>query len=127
MSIDDIIWGRSPAVNLLGKGNKQRFCPLWPETIAALKPLTTGRAGHERLFLNHHGQPMTRSGIFKLVQRTATQAAVRQPSIKDKRVGPHCLRHSCAVHLLRNGVDINTIRRAYQDTCRSIPPTSTRK
>ena len=110
LSIDDVIWGRSPAANLLGKGNKHRCCPLWPETIAALKPLKSGRAGHERLFLNHTGQPLTRSGIYKLVQRTAARAALRQPSIKEKRVGPHCLRHSCAVHMLRNGVDINTIR-----------------
>jgi len=78
--------------------------------MAALKPLTTGRAPHERVFLNHHAQPLTRSGVYKLVQRTALRAAHTQPSIKAKRVSPHCVRHACAVHLLHNGVDINTIR-----------------
>jgi site-specific recombinase XerD len=110
LHVGDLTWGRSPAVDLLGKGNKHRCCPLWPETMAALKPLTSGRAAHERVFLNHRAQPLTRSGIYKLVQRTAAQAARSQPSIKAKHVGPHSVRHSCAVHLLRNGVDINTIR-----------------
>lgn len=110
LCIEDVAWGPSPAVSLLGKGNKQRCCPLWRETIAAMKPLKSRRSGHERVFLSHRGLPLTRSGIYKLVQRTAALASRVKPSIGPKHVGPHCLRHSCAVHLLRNGVDINTIR-----------------
>src|SRR5262250_2052690 len=45
-----------------------------------------------------------------LVQRTVRQASATMPSLKRKRISPHCLRHTCAVHLLRAGVDINTIR-----------------
>src|SRR6185295_16725703 len=45
-----------------------------------------------------------------LVRRAVDQASRTLPSIAAKRISPHCLRHSCAVHLLRSGVDINTIR-----------------
>lgn len=62
------------------------------------------------MFLNRLGQPVTRSGIHALVKRCAARAAARAPSLADKTVGPHVIRHSTASHLLRAGVDINTIR-----------------
>lgn len=110
LSIEDLTFGRAPAVKLLGKGNKYRACPLWPETLRALEPFTRSRPMEARVFLNRRKEPLTRSGIYKLVQRTAARASSAQPSIKTKRISPHCLRHACAVHLLRQGVDINTIR-----------------
>lgn len=110
LSIGDLTFGRAPAVKLLGKGNKYRACPLWPETLQALEPLAGARPAQARVFLNRSKEPLTRSGIYKLVQRTAARAASAQPSIKAKRIGPHCLRHACATHMLRQGVDINTIR-----------------
>jgi len=51
-----------------------------------------------------------RFGIYALVKRCAVQAAHHVPSIASKRVSPHVIRHATAVHLLRAGVDINTIR-----------------
>lgn len=53
---------------------------------------------------------MTRFGIHAMVKRYAKQAAVRNPSITDKKVGPHTIRHTTATHLLQAGVDLNTIR-----------------
>jgi integrase/recombinase XerD len=108
--VADLTFGSTPAVDILGKGRKHRVCPLWPETLQALEPFTRARAPQARVFLNRRGQPLTRSGIYKLVQRTAACAQRAKPSIKTKHIGPHCLRHACAVHLLRQGVDINTIR-----------------
>jgi site-specific recombinase XerD len=110
LSIGDLTFGRAPAVKLLGKGNKSRACPLWQETVQALEPFARGRPTQARVFLNRRKEPLTRSGIYKLVQRTAVRASRIQPSIKTKRIGPHCLRHACATYLLRHGVDINTIR-----------------
>jgi integrase/recombinase XerD len=110
LSIGDLTFGRAPAVKLLGKGNKSRACPLWSETLQALELLTGARPAQARVFLNRRKEPLTRSGIYKLVQRTATRASRAQPSIKTKRIGPHCLRRACATHLLRQGVDINTVR-----------------
>jgi site-specific recombinase XerD len=110
LAIGDVTWGRSPAVRLLGKGNKTRLCPLWPKTAEVLKRLVGARAPQERVFLNRLGQPLTRFGIYGLVKRAVTEAARTVPSLKTKRLSPHCVRHASASHLLRGGVDINTIR-----------------
>ena len=98
------------SVRLLGKGNKIRYCPLWPVTMQTLTPLVAQRAPTQRVFLNRCGQPITRFGIYTLVQRCAQKAAPSIPSLASKRVSPHTLRHTTAVFLLRAGVDINTIR-----------------
>ena len=62
------------------------------------------------MFLNIRQQPLTRFGVHALVERTVAVAATTIPSLAAKRVGPHTFRHTTAVHLLRAGVDINTIR-----------------
>jgi site-specific recombinase XerD len=102
---------RDPSSVLIhGKGNKLRRCPLWARTIHELVPLVGNRVSAERLFLNRRGQPLTRFGIHALVERYATAAARARPGLAKKRVSPHVIRHTTATHLLRSGVDINTIR-----------------
>ena len=98
------------SVKVRGKGNKVRHCPLWPQTAAQVTALVTGRAGKERVFLNRCGQPVTRFGIHTLVERHLRKAQAHVPSLASKRVSPHSIRHTTATHLLRAGVDINTIR-----------------
>ena len=110
LTIDAITWSSSPAVRLVGKGNKTRSCPIWKRTVDVLKPLVAGRNAQEFVFLNRLDEPLTRFGIYSLVRRAVDQASRTLPSIATKRISPHCIRHSCAVHLLRSGVDINTIR-----------------
>jgi site-specific recombinase XerD len=100
----------SPAAKVLGKGNKRRLCPLWSSTAGVLKTLVETRDGHEPVFLNRRRAGITRFGVYDLVKRYAARAAQRVPSIAAKRVSPHVIRHTTAVHLLRAGVDINTIR-----------------
>lgn len=100
----------SSSVRILGKGRKERHCPLWPTTLQELTRLTNCRSPTERVFLNRCGQPITRFGIHTLVERSVFQAQVRTPSLQKKRVSPHCIRHTTATHLLRSGVDINTVR-----------------
>jgi integrase/recombinase XerD len=103
--------GRDPSSVLIrGKGNKQRRCPLWAKTVNELIPLVGGRAPPEHVFLNRRGQPLTRFGIHTLVERYAAEVAATRPSVAKKRVSPHTIRHTTATHLLRAGVDINTIR-----------------
>ena len=97
-------------VELLGKGGKLRTCPLWPATLNALRTIVGERDATQRVFLNRVGQPVTRSGIYALVKRTAARACVKAPSLATKTISPHVIRHSTASHLLRAGVDINTIR-----------------
>src|ERR1700686_3109719 len=97
-------------VQIRGKGNKQRLCPLWPHTASELAALTVARAATDHVFLNRRGQPITRFGIHTLVQRYAQRASAKIPELAAKRVSPHSIRHTSATHLLRAGVDINTIR-----------------
>lgn len=100
----------SSSVLIRGKGNKLRRCPLWDRTVSELTSLATGRGSEEHVFVNRRGQPLTRFGIHTLVERHAAKAAVGMPSVAEKRVSPHTIRHTTAMHLLRAGVDINTIR-----------------
>ena len=98
------------SVLIRGKGNKHRRCPLWAQTVSELAALVQGRNPGDHVFLNRCGQPVTRFGIHALVERHTARAAERMPSLATKRVSPHTIRHTTATHLLRSGVDINTIR-----------------
>ena len=98
------------SVVIRGKGNKLRRCPLWPQTVNEIAPLIKGRSSSEHVFLNRCKQPITRFGIYTMVERYAYKTSKQIPSIKTKRVSPHTIRHTSATHLLRAGVDINTIR-----------------
>ena len=98
------------SVNMLGKGRKRRICPLWAATVCELRALVEGRSSQERVFLNRCAQPMTRFGVYAMVERTALRAQAAMPSLGTKRVSPHTIRHTSATHLLRSGADINTVR-----------------
>jgi len=109
LRIADIEW-HARSVRFLGKGNKERTCPLWAITVEQLHRIAAVRRPEQRVFVNRNGQPITRFGIHTLVERHALKAVVRAPSLSAKRVSPHVIRHTTATHLLRAGVDINTIR-----------------
>lgn len=98
------------SVLIHGKGNKARRCPLWPQTVRELAALVQGRDSGDHAFLNRCGRPITRFGIHTLVERSLARAVKKVPSLATKRVSPHTIRHTTATHLLRSGVDLNTIR-----------------
>lgn len=100
----------SSSVLIHGKGNKERRCPLWSATVQALHSLVTDRLPSDHVFRNRRGQPLTRFGIHALVERYAQAVAKTRPSMSKKHLSPHTIRHTTATHLLRAGVDINTIR-----------------
>lgn len=109
LKMANIDW-HAHCVRIIGKGNKQRTCPLWPLTMEHLLRITVQRSQEQNVFLNRNGQPVTRFGIHTMVERHAAKAVERVPSLAAKRVSPHVIRHTTATHLLRAGVDINTIR-----------------
>ena len=109
LGIAEIDWYTS-SVHIVGKGNKRRTCPLWSITIKQLKLLIENRDVEQNVFLNRNKKPITRFGIHTLVERHALKAALQCPSLSTKRVSPHVIRHTTASHLLKAGVDINTIR-----------------
>jgi len=110
LRVGNLHLGTSPSVRILGKGNKWRACPLWPKTADVLRPLVTARSADEPVFRGRTGEPMTRFGVHRIVVACATIAGEQLASMRGKRISPHTLRHTAAVHLLRAGVDINTIR-----------------
>ncbi|MCX6879762.1 MAG: tyrosine-type recombinase/integrase [Verrucomicrobia bacterium] len=113
VTIGDLDLQEHPSARRHGKGRKIRMCPLWSQTVKALRTLIAARiegAKDAPVFLNIRGEPITRYGVHSLVVRSAAKAARGVPSMKTKRITPHSIRHTTAVHLLRAGVDINTIR-----------------
>ena len=110
LRVSNLYLGTSPSVRILGKGNKWRVCPLWPVTVAALQSLVAGKCADDQVFHGRTGDPMTRFGVHRIVKTYATEAASWVESMRGKHISPHSIRHTTAVHLLRAGVDINTIR-----------------
>lgn len=113
LTVGAVALDTAPSARFLGKGRKTRTCPLWPHTATVLRQLLGTRfegPRDARVFLNVRGESITRFGIHTLLARTVAKAAETTSSLREKRISPHTLRHTTAVHLLRSGVDINTIR-----------------
>ena len=111
----DVRLDAPPQVRLHGKGNKVRLCPIWPVTAKLLRafidelPVSDGDPAGALLFTNARGRPLTRFGVRYLLRRYVAAAAKAEPSLRDKRIHPHSLRHSTAIALLKSGVDFATI------------------
>jgi len=89
----------SLSVKILGKGGKERRCPLWPITVEELRTLIGGRSPQDRVFLNRRGQPITRFGIHTMVERYVSKAKARLPSLAAKRISPHSIRHNTEISI----------------------------
>jgi site-specific recombinase XerD len=101
-------------VRLHGKGAKIRLCPIWRRTAQLLQDLISSHPPSDnppdqRVFLNDRGTPLTRFGVRYLLRKYVQLAVEEAPALADKRIHPHSLRHSTAIHLLKAGVDIATI------------------
>lgn len=103
---------RSPAsIHIIGKGRRERVLPLWQETVAAIRAWIAVRPknGDTALFLNNDRRTMTRSGFEYILTKHAAAAAKVVPSLRDKSISPHVLRHSCAMHMLQATRDIRKV------------------
>lgn len=101
----------TPAIRVLGKGRKERALPLWKQTATDLRAwlAVRGEARAPELFLNARSAPMTRSGFEYVLRKHVQSAVVSCPSLHDKRVSPHVLRHSCAMMLLQSTGDLRKV------------------
>ena len=113
LKVIDLRLDGAAQVKLLGKGKKYRSCPLWPETLEALRDYLKQRTAKDpaaqQLFLNANGSPVTRFGVRYIISQYAAKAQSQCPSLAAKTVSPHTLRHTTAMHLLRAGNDINMV------------------
>jgi integrase/recombinase XerD len=109
--VADVVLGSSACLHLLGKGRKARTVPLWPATARQLRSWIreVHCAGEQYLFPNRSGQPMTRSNVTDRLRLAVQGAAQHCPQLKSRRISPHVIRHSTAMHLLQSGVDISVI------------------
>jgi integrase/recombinase XerD len=101
------------SVRLHGKGDKWRSCPLWEESVRALRTLIDQQriVGPEApVFSSANGQALTRYGIYKRVRKYAAGIEDNKAVPRPRRITPHVFRHSTAVHLLEAGVEVNVIR-----------------
>jgi integrase/recombinase XerD len=108
---DQVHVGTGPHLELQGKGRKERVVPLWTETARILQAWfrELGDRVDAVAFPNARGQPLSRDGVDYLLRRAVSSAAQSCPSLKTKRVSPHVLRHTTAMHLLQAGVDVAVI------------------
>jgi site-specific recombinase XerC len=95
----------------MGKGRRERSLPLWKETTTALRAwlAVRGDVGCTELFVNSRGEPLSRKGVEYLLAKYVKIASVRHPSLTRKRVSPHVLRHTCAMHTLQATRDIRKV------------------
>ena len=101
---------RPRQVRLFGKGSKERLCPLWPETAAALRQLVRTNAADKPLFLSARGAPLTRDGAAYLLDKYVRRASKTCSSLRGRHVTPHMMRHGSAVGLLEAGMDVTVVR-----------------
>jgi integrase/recombinase XerD len=100
-------------VRLFGKGRKERYCPIWPQTSSVLRTLCRTRGIESQpdahVFINHRGGVLSRFGIRHILAKCLQRARDDVPNLRKKRLHPHSMRHSTAVALLKSGVDLSTI------------------
>lgn len=108
----DVVLDGAACVHLHGKGRKLRSIPLWSNTVTEIRawlrcnPTLRGEAA---LLPNRDGQAMSRSNVTQRLALAVSRASLEQPSLLKKRVSPHTLRHTTAMHLLQAGVPFNVI------------------
>ena len=98
-------------LTLHGKGRKQRTVPLWKRTSRIIREWLPqiARNLNSPLFPNRFGKALTRSGAAKQLNEAVGKARLNCPSLKNKKVSPHIIRHTTAMHLLQSGVDLSVI------------------
>jgi integrase len=103
----DVSLGTGAHVRAFGKGRKARSAPLSKQTAAVLKAWLDEpvRNNCDVLFPNVHGGRLSSDAVQGLMRKHVASACKACPSLREKRVTPHVMRHTAAVELLRAGVD----------------------
>ena len=109
--MDEVLSDPRPAVRIRGKGRKERVLPLWCETHDALLAWLAVRPDSTapEVFVSARRCRLSRSGFEYILAKHVDRAASSSPSLRDKRVSPHVLRHTCAMHTLQATRDVRKV------------------
>jgi len=108
----DVVLDGAACVHLHGKGRKQRTMPLWRSTVTAARAwlrLNPGLVSTSALLPNRDGRVMTRANVTQRLALAVAAATPVMPSLRDRRISPHTIRHTTAMHLLQSGEGIDGI------------------
>ncbi len=102
---------RRVCIRVHGKGRKERMLLLWQTVAEALRAwlAVRGDAAAPEVFLNARSQPMTRGGFEYVLKKHLGAAVAQVPTLAQKRVSPHVLRHTCAMNTLQATGDIRKV------------------
>jgi integrase/recombinase XerD len=108
---DDLELRHPATIRVQGKGRRERVLPLWKETVTVLRAWLAVRRPESapELFLNARGQSISRAGFEYILAKHVTSVAQREPSLRKKRISPHVLRHTCAMHTLQATHDVRKV------------------
>jgi site-specific recombinase XerD len=103
--------GTGAHVRCLGKGRKMRCTPIQTDAVKVIKLWMAENKGRQDdpVFPSSRGGFLSRDALERLVKRHVISASKKCPSLKDRKITPHTLRHSAAMSLLRRGVDLTVI------------------
>jgi site-specific recombinase XerD len=114
LKVSSIAFGTIPIVTVVGKGNKTRHIPLWPETAKLLhnylNVIQITEQPNAYLFMNSQGKPLGRFGVRYIIKQRCKAAEVHCSHLKTKNIGPHTFRHTIAMHFLQAGIDLSIIK-----------------
>jgi len=111
LRIQDVSLDSRRSVQIHGKGRKNRFVPLWRETVKMLRSWLRQLNGppDSPLLPNARGNPMTRSGIAQRLKVAVNRATSKDSTLQAVRISPHTIRHTTAMHLLQAGNELPVI------------------
>ena len=108
----DVVLDGAACVRLHGKGRKQRTMPLWRSTVKAVRAwlrFNPNLLPASALLPNRDGHAMTRTNVAQRLALAVAAAAPAMPSLRDRHISPHTIRHTTAMHLLQSGEPIDGI------------------
>lgn len=110
--VADVVLDGAACVHLHGKGRKQRTVPLWRSTLKEVRAwlkLNPQLGSTSALLPNRDGEAMTRDNVTKRLALAVRTAVKANGGLAQRRISPHTIRHTTAMHLLQSGVDISVI------------------